>query len=169
MIHLILHLFLLWTGVLSQTHPIPRFIISPWGFFDICNASDPYNTSQMSGIEFNVVRDAFKIAGYEEGVDFIFECLPWPDCTDAVYNAKVEDNVLGVIEALPINAGDLADGFTILKGRCGLASALGISRILRTLMEFRTGFLFNPSLPLSTWLCSLCKWLGLVSFDISKK
>lgn len=101
------------------------FIVSPWGFFDICNASDPYNTSQMSGIEFNVVRDAFKIAGYEEGVDFIFECLPWPDCTDAVYNAKVEDHVLGVIEALLINAGDLADGFYYSQGTLQVGFGIG--------------------------------------------
>ena len=108
----ILYLFLLLSvGAFADDHPIPRLIISPWAFFDVCDDSDPFNTSKMSGIEYNVVRDAFKIAGYEEGVDFIFECLPWPDCTDAVYYAEEEDNVLGLIEALPVLAEDLAEGY----------------------------------------------------------
>ena len=125
----ILHFFLLlFVSVLAQDHPIPRLIISPWAFFDVCDDSDPYNTSKMSGIEFNVVRDAFKIAGYEEGVDFIFECLPWPDCTDAVYNAVPEDNVLGLIEALPINAADLSGGYSYSQGTLQTGFGVGYFR-----------------------------------------
>ena len=88
---------------------IPRFVTNPYAFFDICDLDDPLNASSISGIELNIVRDAFKLAGYVEGTDFVFECLGWPESLLAVYNGNATDNILGINSVMPINAGDLGN------------------------------------------------------------
>ena len=88
---------------------IPRFVTNPYVFFDICDLDDPLNASSISGIELNIVRDAFKLAGYVEGTDFVFECLGWPESLLAVYNGNATDNILGINSVMPINAGDLGN------------------------------------------------------------
>ena len=91
---------------------LPKFIISPYAWFTICDVDDPYNVSKMGGVEYTAVRDAFELAGYVQGVDFIYWCLPWPNSTETVYQAVNGDGVLGVVIGLPIAASDMRLGLT---------------------------------------------------------
>ena len=140
----LLHLILFCIGVLSYASSIPRFIVSPYAFFDRCDVDDPYNSSAMSGIEFNAVRDAFKIAGYIEGQDFIFECLPWPESTDAVYQEQPGDNVLGVIIALPIIAEDMRNGFKYSQGTFQIGFGIGYFQNITSTYGVGSWFFVRP-------------------------
>ena len=137
-------IFLFCIGVLSYASSIPRFIVSPYAFFDRCDVDDPYNSSAMSGIEFNAVRDAFKIAGYIEGQDFIFECLPWPESTDAVYQEQPGDNVLGVIIGLPIIAEDMRNGFKYSQGTFQIGFGIGYFQNITSTYGVGSWFFVKP-------------------------
>lgn len=105
-------LFLLLLGhVANSAYAIKEILISTYDPVITCSMDDPLNPQLAYGIEVNIMRAAFSMINWTEGVDYFFNCTDFDDQMNAVADTSTRPNLLGAFGGITISQGRLQSGY----------------------------------------------------------
>ena len=102
---------LLLGALIRSVYSIKEILISTYDPVVSCSLNDPLNAQITHSIEVNIMRNAFTMINWTEGVDYYLNCTTWEDIFISLADYQSRPDLIGAFGGITISGDRLQAGF----------------------------------------------------------